>query len=334
MMVQAKDQKGSCVLPSLSSVLQAVAPKDGAAAPALSPQTASVLWTQMQQMHQLNPQQANLFGLQHLLALNSQLAASQVQSLSSGHSEHSDGHSTTSGSPGSPTGECEGKQADAVREGVAGAGKEASTGPVRQQGAAGAKAPKTARGTGGSNAASAAQTDASMYWPGRKWRERRDKKYGGEEKTRDSAHLRVAVQGLVKALTSSEAKTTLLTEMRKYAEGELTPETFAETIQTMVDEHNIMVPAGTLSTADMAANRKRPLSDEQDALPAPAVRAVRARDSKRSNAGSKNRTGLKTGASRGDGPGCKDMSKVKGNMNGNVNKGDAWDALVSICSML
>ena len=105
------------------------------------------------------------------------------------------------------------------------------------------------------------------------------------------------------------------------------------TIKGLVDEHNIIVPTGTLNPAADVTGRKRGLElDDASGSSSPRTKAAdsrrpgRAREGKRS----KNR-----GASSG-GQGGAASSVVKSSMQDNA-RGDgngAWEALVSVCSML
>lgn len=174
----------------------------------------------------------------------------------------------------------------------------------------------------------------SLYWPGRKWRERRDKKYLGHKDGRQSAHLRVAILGLQKALTTTAAKSELLTAIRKYTTGETTPEQFAETISDLVDAHHVIVPTGTLvASLDTPARSKRALhadDPKSHSTPSSSTKASRARESKRSR--NNNRSpAMRTAAFDDVVVPLKEerlLSPAAAPGNG------AWEALVSVCSML
>lgn len=180
-------------------------------------------------------------------------------------------------------------------------------------------------------ATASAQVPGFQYWPGRKWRERRDKKYCGEDISRQSEHLKVAVLGLQKALPSSAAKGTLLSAVRQYVDGEMAPEKFAEMIKSLVDEHNIIVPTGTLKPGGGANGRKRGLEEDGE-VSTPCTKAAdsrrpgRARDGKRS----KNRGSPASGQGSA---GSSAAKSGKGEVKSEVAIG-AWEALVSVCSML
>jgi hypothetical protein len=334
MMLHAKPQQqheGGCILPSLSNVLHSMVHKsdDGGIDP-----SQAARWTQMQaqmqvqmqtqmqtQMHQLNAQHLGMWGVSSLLALNSQVQCSQSQS--SGHSELSD-----TASPHSPSDTAsmdEKSEASSVS-------RSKPVGLVGLPGVALVKSRGDAVGGAPVNDCSEGQTPAntSPYWPQRKWRDRRDRKYGCEEGKLQSTHLKVALQGLQAALPIT-AKNELLDAIRQYLAGDITPEQFAESIKDLVDRHNVVVPTGSVIPAMDCAVRKRPIASDahEDEAPVAAARHARPRENKRS----KNRGSPNSLRANGGGVSTNVASAVGGVKEEVVHNG-AWEALVSICSML
>lgn len=345
--------EGACALPSLSNVLSAMRSSNNEIVPSSSAMWAHVQQLNLQQLksQQLNVQQLNVqqlsaqqLNLQHLNAhqINSQqLSAQQLSmwgasSLSSltaqAHASEASGHSddhTTDSAPGSPSdspgspGECAADDHHEERK----AGKRsyrAGVGEIESQtvgatSTASKKRTKTSAPTREAKAETAALLGA-QYWPGRKWRERRDKKYAGEEDARQSSHLKVALMGLHKALVTVQGKTALVEAMREFLDAKTTPEVFAETIKGLVDVHNIIVPTGTLDGSD-SPNRQRPYEcDEMQ----PPISARRSRENKRS----RNRG---AGAAAARAAASVALVSVKAE---DAQANGAWEALVSVCSML
>ena len=310
---QAQHEAG-CILPSLSNVLHAMRASKHEDVVQEQAQSASAVWTQMQQ---LSSQHANMWGAPGFSGLSS-------YSQSSGRSG---GDSASSSSPNSPGERVDEKPAPPVH-----------TAPLvdlarcQQEPEAG-KAPVAEKRDRHVETTSVVPPSSGLqYWPGRKWRERRDKKYGGEEISRQSEHLKVAVMGLQKALPTSDAKGALVSAIRHYLDGEMLPERFAEIIKSLVDDHNIIVPTGTLNPAADVNSRKR--AHEQEALTSPRSRAADARRPGRVRQGKR----AKNSCSPSGGGGAAGASVGKSSVQegageeGNVN--GAWEALVSVCSML
>ena len=335
---------GSCILPSLSNVLLSMrTPKNGDEASAAAAQ--SEMWTHVQQLNaQLSAQHMNMWGASSLLALSQ----AHIKASARTHA-HGESQSTTDSGPASPgenTSEDEKPDGRHVAAGVK-SFEDSKAAAVKSF-----EASKAAALSKASAASAAARRDAqagedkteapagsSQYWPGRRWRERRDKKYDGGRDTRQTAHLRVAVQGLHKALDVS-GKAKLLVAMRQYLEGDLTPDLFAEAIKDLVDQHNVVVPTGTAPPPMDTASRKRTLSSEKAADSAPAAscssaRPGRSRDGKRSRtrATPSNRSAAAP-ASTSPAPGLVAEESEEGDSTGAHTGGNAWEALVSVCSML
>ena len=313
--------EGGIVLPSISKVLHAMRTSN----------SSDVLGGVFAH---LNVQQLATMWGGSSLSLMSLAAARAPQSESSAHSSHGDDSRCTTdsapGSPGSPDGES--TSADERREGtvyrdcaraLAPMGHESQ--PVDLLGPALQKAVGKVASKRAARAEMAAQPGAlagtAAYWPGRKWRERRDKKYAGEEDSRQSSHLKVAITGLYKALATLEAKTALATAMRQYLAAEMTPEAFAETIKLLVDQHNIIVPSGTLALSNEGASVcKRPYEENTE----PTTSARRSRENKRA----RNRSHPPANRGAVAAKPCPAIGIKVEEANG------AWEALVSVCSML
>ena len=324
---------GSCILPSLSNVLLSMrTPKNGDEASAAAAQRE--MWTHVQQLNaQLSAQHMNMWGASSLLAL------SQAHSKASARTHaHGESQSTTDSGPASP-GEntSEDEKPDGRHVAPGGKSFEASKAAALSKASATSAAARRDAQAGEDKTEAAA--GSSQYWPGRRWRERRDKKYDGGRDTRQTAHLRVAVLGLHKALDVS-GKAKLLVAMRQYLEGELTPDRFAEAIKDLVDQHNVVVPTGMTPPPMDTASRKRTLSSEKAADSAPAAscssaRPGRSRDGKRARtrATPSNRS-ASAPASISPAPGLVAEESEEGDSTGAHTRGNAWEALVSVCSML
>jgi len=310
---------GSCILPSLSNVLLAMrTPKHGDEASAAAAAAQSEMWSHVQQLNaQLSAQHMNMWGASSLLAL------SQAHGKASAHGTES--LSTTDSAPASPGENTSEDEKPPGRHAAAGVKSSEPAQPAAPPAAARRDAPAGELKSGTPAGA------GSQYWPGRRWRERRDKKYDGDQDSRQSAHLQVAVLGLQKAL-NAPAKAKLLEAMRQYLDGVMTPERFAEAIKELVDQHNVIVPTGVAAPAVDAASRKRALGSEQADHAAPAAgcstgRPGRSRDGKRS----KNRGTHLARSSPAHAPGPAPGAEVEERESSGA---DAWNALVSVCSML
>jgi hypothetical protein len=146
--------------------------------------------------------------------------------------------------------------------------------------------------------------------------------------------LRVAILGLQKALTTTAAKSELLTAIRKYTTGETTPEQFAETISDLVDTHHVIVPTGTLvASLDTPARSKRALhadDPKSHSTPSSSTKASRARESKRSR---NHRSPAMRTAPFDDVVVPLKEERLVSPAAAQAGNG-AWEALVSVCSML
>eukprot|EP00286_Rhodomonas_abbreviata_P014299 CAMPEP_0181319564 /NCGR_PEP_ID=MMETSP1101-20121128/17642_1 /TAXON_ID=46948 /ORGANISM="Rhodomonas abbreviata, Strain Caron Lab Isolate" /LENGTH=277 /DNA_ID=CAMNT_0023427179 /DNA_START=147 /DNA_END=980 /DNA_ORIENTATION=- len=138
--------------------------------------------------------------------------------------------------------------------------------------------------------------DESSKLPGKRWKEKRDLKYGLVGSGAVFARLRVSMQGLTKALPAA-SKAKLTVAIQQYVNAQMTPEQFAETIQMLVDEFHVVVPSGReasnkenigLATPHQklqpsesrkrpveskAESRKRPAEPVTEAVPEPKVKA-------------------------------------------------------------
>uniref|UniRef100_A0A7S0HTV0 Uncharacterized protein n=1 Tax=Hanusia phi TaxID=3032 RepID=A0A7S0HTV0_9CRYP len=117
----------------------------------------------------------------------------------------------------------------------------------------------------------------------------------------------------------SQAKCRLIAAMRSYMNSESTPEAFAEAIKTLVDEFHVVVPTGSGRDQRLAMPVKRRL-DATAAAPL----AKRGRQEPKVEAicyGGTLGMRAKGMSSKAAGVGAEDSS-------------EAWEALVSVCSML
>lgn len=320
LMSTAPHHEGAGILPSLSNVLHAMRTSNKHEEAGADHNTA--MWNHVQQL--------NMWGASSLAALQAQ--HSGARSPSSAHSG-GDSRSTTDSGPATPgDNSSEDEKPELPR--ISTTSRRLTIGAHKTAGLGGAAGKASATATAANRDASnddSTTTPGFQYWPGRKWRERRDKKYGGEEDTRQSAHLRVAVLGLQKALTTTIAKSELMMAVRKYTQGQSTPEEFAETIKHLVDAHNVIVPTGTLvpNTGDNSGRKRALDTDHANAItPSPSASSARAgrnRDNKRSK--NKNSPMMRVVGSIAVPPPSMNVTmKEEGN--------GAWEALVSVCSML
>jgi len=166
------------------------------------------------------------------------------------------------------------------------------------------------------------------------WGERRrknvlDKAYSGYEgfpRGQQVARLRQTVARLQNALPA-DSKTTLLTVIRRYTSGELTPEDLAESIKTLVDQHNVVIPL-----------QDAPTSSGVGESGAPASRLVSKREAGSRGAegggpsGKKHKETCRTSSAGRKSCKRKEEEKVKEEEE-EAEDTSAWEALLSVCTM-
>jgi len=83
----------------------------------------------------------------------------------------------------------------------------------------------------------------TRHLPGKRWKQKRDQKYGLVGNDALFARLRISLKGLERAIPT-ESKTVLIQAIQRYLKQEVTPEEFAESIQLLVDEFHVVLPTG------------------------------------------------------------------------------------------
>lgn len=153
--------------------------------------------------------------------------------------------------------------------------------------------------------------------PGKRWKQKRDQKYGLVGSFAISARLRVSLQGLERGIPA-ESKPVLVQTIQRYLAKEISPEQFAESIQTLVDDFNVVVPSGP--TGEDAARQPQTESKKRPAEETKTSPTVRAKPAKRAR--------VQPMPAPAPAP-----APVPVKQEGEATQ-SAWDALISVCSRM